>query len=311
MSRVLKVEKYQLDLPTYDITVADNHNYFAGHGEPALVHNCRHILMAEIIGPVMTRVEIDQLQAKVMVHVCDYVKTRSKFQGPAGFVYACKFLSNHEKRTEEILEFVLKDIAKGHSIVIPVYYKDHVHHLVKRINDLAGGNTAEAFVGGGGKKNKELREAIIERARSGKTKVVVGIRSILQLGHNVPRWSALYNIMPMSNEPNWKQESSRVLTPLDGKRQPIIRLFVDPNVGLSLGCFVNTYKQSLKFKHVPTEGARKKAGEMFELHGAGRRSLEEDSGIDIDYGADDNYKAKGRKKSKRPTEKPKSGLFQR
>lgn len=273
----------------------------------------RHILMKEIVGPAQARVEIDQLEAKILVHVCDYVKSRSKFRGPAGFVYACKFLGNHEKRMDEILEWILKDLGKGHSIVIPVYYRDQVFDLVKRINDLAGSEVAEPFVGGGSKKNKDAREMTIERARSGKTKVVVGIRSILQLGHNVPRWSALYYIMPMSNEPNWKQESSRVLTPMDGKRQPIIRMFVDPNIGLSLGCFVSTYKSSMKFKHRPTDAARERAAEMFEIHGAGRRDMEDaEAGVEIDYSEDDKYAGRRKKEKKRPkNDKAPSGLFNR
>lgn len=281
----------------------------------------RHIIVEQTIGPVAARIEIDQLQAKLLVHVCDYVKTRSKFTGPAGFVYAVKFLAKHEKRNEEILEYVGKDLAKGHSIIIPAYHKEYIHNTVNEINFTYGEGTAEAFVGGGTKKNKELRNAIIERCRSGQTKVVVGVRSILQLGHNVPKWSALYYVQPMSNEPNWKQESSRILTPLEGKRQPIIRMFVEPNVGLSLGCFIATYKASIKFKHVPTEGARRKAADMIELH-SGSRTFEGDpyGGLDIEhedssdqeaasYGVQDRTKKK--KKSSRPTEKPKTGLMSR
>ncbi len=269
----------------------------------------RHIVSAEIIGPVAARVEIDQLTPKLVVHVCDYVKSRSKFRGPAGFTYACQFLAKHEKRMDEILSYVLKDLSKGHSIVIPVMFKEHVWDLVKRINDLAGDEVAKGFVGGGGKRNKEQREKIIEEAREGKVRVVVGIRSIIQLGINIPRWSCLYYIVPMSNEPNWKQESSRILTPMENKRQPLIRMFVDPEIGLSLGCFVSTYKSSMKFKHAPTDTARERAGEMFELQGAGRRSLEEDSGIEIDYDADENYQG-GKRKSK-PKKKKASGLFGR
>ena len=244
----------------------------------------RHVLMQEIIGPVVKRIEIDQLEAKLIVHPLMYVKSRAKYTGPAGFTYCCKFLAEHEKRMEEILNWVVSDLRKGHSIVIPVLFKDHVWDLVKRINDLAGTTVAEGFVGGGTKKNKELRESILDRARSGKTRVVVGIRSIIQLGLNVPRWSALYYIMPMSNEPNWKQESSRVLTPLENKRDPIIRMFVEPEIGMALGCFIATYKSSLKFKHKPSKVARERAAEMFELHGSGRGGMEDaEYGFEVDH----------------------------
>ena len=236
----------------------------------------KHILLRDVIGGAASRIEIPQLVAKVLVHVCDFVKTRSQFRGPAGFTYCCKFLGRHKKRTELILEYIERDLNNGHSIVIPVYHRDHVDLLVKLINDMMGEKIAEPFVGGGSKKNKDVRAATLERARSGKTRVVVGIRSIIQLGLNIPRWSALYYIQPMSNEPNWKQESSRILTPMKGKRQPIIRMFVDPNVGMSLGCFVSTFKSTLKFKHEPTKEAKKRAMQMFELHGSKYSKAAED-----------------------------------
>lgn len=270
----------------------------------------RHKILFEVLGPVSALVERNQMTPKVTVHVCDYVKSRSAYKGKAGFTYACKFLANHKKRMDEILEFVLSDLAKGHSIVIPCHFKDHVFELTKRINDLAGDNVAESFVGGGAKRNKELRAATIERARSGKTRVVVGIRSLLRLGLNVPRWSCLYYVMPMNNEWNWKQESSRILTPMDPeegeKRRPLIRMFVDPGIQLSLSCFANTYRHSMKFKHEPTDTARKRASEMFSLMG-GSRSGDEEFGIEIDYEADDNYKKEPKSKSRKGA----GGLFNR
>lgn len=238
----------------------------------------RHKITEQVVGDIICRIQIPQMTAKLIVHVCDYVKTRSQFKGKAGFTYCCKFLAKHKKRMEQILEYVGKDLEAGHNIVIPVYHREHVTELKKLINDRYGAKTCEAFVGGASKRDKELRGEILERAKSGKTRVIVGIRSILQRGLNVPKWSALYNIMPMNNESNWKQESSRVLTPMENKRQPIIRFFVDPHIPLSLGCFVSTYKQSIAFHHEPTPKAAKSAKEMMVLKGGYRDGDE----IDVD-----------------------------
>jgi superfamily II DNA or RNA helicase len=235
----------------------------------------RHKITFDIVGNVVNRSTIAQMKPAVIVHVCDYVVSRSTYRGPAGYTYATKFLAEHKKRNEEILKFIGEDLKKGHCIVIPVTLKAYVWDLVKSINDTYGENTAEGFVGGTSKKQKDIREAILSRAKSRETRVIVGIRSLLQLGLNVPSWSAIYNIVPMSNEPNWKQESSRILTPDKNKRRPIIRMFVDPHIGLSLGCFVSTYKQCIKFGYEPSEVARQRALTMFEAHGSGQRGLDE------------------------------------
>ena len=39
----------------------------------------------------------------------------------------------------------------------------------------------------------------------------------------------------ISNPPNHEQEVSRILTPLEGKRTPLVKYFVD-NMGISKGC---------------------------------------------------------------------------
>lgn len=242
----------------------------------------KYIHVEQIVGKVTALIERDQLVASVYVHPIDFVKTKSAYKGRSGFTYMVNFLSKHKKRNELIVEWVLKDLAKGHSIVIPVYRKEHVEVLVKAINDEFGKTIAAGFTGGASKVNKHHRNQALDDAKSGKIRVIVGIRRLLQRGLNVPRWSMIYCVMPINNEPNWKQESSRILTPMEEKRPPGIRLFADVNVGASLGCFVATYKQSVKFKHVPTEVARERAQEIIRKHASkrGGKGDFEDEGVD-------------------------------
>lgn len=246
----------------------------------------KYKIVEQIMGPVTSLIERDQLQAQVFVHPIDFVKSKSQYKGRAGFTYCVNFLSKHKKRNELILEWVMKDLEKGHNIVIPVYRKEHVWDLVKAINNAAGKRIADGFVGGAANKKDLLqRERVLDDAKSGKLRVVVGIRSLLQRGLNVPRWSMIYCVMPINNEPNWKQESSRILTPFENKRVPGIRLFVDEHIGLVLGCFVGTYKQCIKFKHKPTEVAHERAIKLMERHqrkkggGYGDEFNEEDSTV--------------------------------
>lgn len=241
----------------------------------------KYKVVMQIMGPVTALVERPQLTANVYVHPMDFVKSRAKYVGKAGFSHCVNFLSKHEKRNVELLKWVRSDLDKGHCIVIPCMRKEHIMELVKRINNMMGEKIAEPFVGGAkNKKDLEYRKMVLERARSRKTRVIVGIKSLLQRGLNVPAWSMLYYILPMNNEPNWKQESSRILTPDDSglKRTPGIRMFVDPNIGLSLGCFVSTYKLTLKFKHKPTEVAHERALLLMAQKNRERGGRDDDDG---------------------------------
>jgi hypothetical protein len=77
----------------------------------------------------------------------------------------------------------------------------------------------------------------------------VGIRRLLQRGINVKPWSAIYEVIPINNKPNFKQETKRVCTPLEGKKQPIIRLLYDNGIGLSVGCAKGTLSHAQAYKY--------------------------------------------------------------
>jgi len=232
----------------------------------------RQYIMQQIIGPVVSKIKVPQMQAKIIIHDLDFVKTRSAYKGKGGWSYCMRFLANHEKRNKFMLELLAKDLEAGHNIVLPLYTKEHIFLITRLINSIHGKGTAESFTGDKGCD----RDAILDRARSGKTRVVVGVRSLLQLGLNVPAWTCLYYFMPMNNEPNWYQESSRILTPEEGKRTPVIRMFVDSEVKLVLGCWANTYKQTLKFKHKPTDKAAERASALFKKLGGRHEAYDPD-----------------------------------
>ena len=232
----------------------------------------RQYIMQYIIGPVVSKIKVPQMKAKVIIHDLDFVKTRSAYKGKGGWSYCMRFLANHEKRNKFMLELLAKDIEAGHNIVLPLYTKEHIFLITRLINTIHGKGTAESFTGDKGCD----RDAILDRARSGKTRVIVGVRSLLQLGLNVPAWTCLYWFMPMNNEPNWYQESSRILTPEEGKRTPLIRMFVDSEVKLCLGCWAQTYKQTLKFKHKPTETALERAAALYKKLGGRHEAYDPD-----------------------------------
>lgn len=214
-------------------------------------------ITALVVGGVKSKIMRAQLVAK-MLAVDTGMKSKGVFKGKPGFVKLGKNLAGNKPRNNLIISWILKDLEAGHSIVVPCHFKDHIFEIVKRVNATVGYEVAAAFVGGGGKKNKDDRDRIKKLAGERKIRVVVGIRKLLQRGINVKPWSCLYYIMPMNNEPNWKQESSRILTPDPAKRQPVIRFFVDTGHQASLKYCANTWRQALEFKHQPTEVAEER-----------------------------------------------------
>lgn len=208
----------------------------------------RENLAFHMIGPVIAKTKAEALKPKIAVHYTpDTVKSRNQFSGQAGWTRFCQFLAKHEDRNMMIVDQAIKDLKKGRNIVIPIMFTEHAEKLKREINAAYGEEIAEVFLGGS--KHAKFRKQIVDDARAGKIRVVIGIRRLVQIGINVPQWDTLYYVKPLNNAPNWEQESYRILTPLPDKQPPLIRMFVDRNMNRSLGCFKSTLQTSLEFGH--------------------------------------------------------------
>lgn len=247
-SRILHVKRLELEESTFDLTISDTHNFFSSYsGQPILTHNCKHFLLDHIIGPVTAQAKIDSL-----LPVVEFIETGvSTTHDYKVLAYAYRFLAENKSRNELLLDWIFHDLKEGRSIVVPTMTVKHVKFLVDAINKRAGKKIAVGFTASL-MKSKEHRKKVILDARKYKYKVTVGIRKMIQRGINVPRWDTIYEVMPISNPPNLKQELMRICTPYEGKNQPIIRFFLD-DFGFSKGCLRSClYKDpglvSMKFK---------------------------------------------------------------
>ena len=208
----------------------------------------REILAYPTIGPVIAKPDADVMKPEISVHYSpESVRSNNQFSGQAGWTKFCQFLAKHEDRNMSIVQRVIADLKAGRNVVIPIMFKDHAAKLKREIDFAWGDEICATFLGGS--KNSKLRKSIVDNARSGKIRCVIGIRRLVQIGINVPQWDTLYYVMPMNNAPNWEQESYRILTPLKDKKQPMIRMFVDRYMMRSLGCFKSTLQTSMRFGH--------------------------------------------------------------
>jgi superfamily II DNA or RNA helicase len=203
----------------------------------------KEFLIEHIIGPVTSKVEPEQIKPKLVVH---YTGATPKYEYKT-WVPAMQFLARDKKRMEMIANLAVKDVINGHHIVIPVVFVKQAQALTDLINKKLYAKTGKAELALAFTSKIKDREKALEKIRAGKIKVTVGIRSLIQAGINVPRWSALYEISPISNRPNFQQETARVRTPAPelNKPQPLIRFFLDENMGMCKGCF-GTCWQDLK-----------------------------------------------------------------
>lgn len=191
----------------------------------------------DIIGPVKAKSVVETLIPTVKI-VETPASTRHNYKL---WTYAMRYLATHKERNELIVKHAVHYIRQGRSLVIPVTLVAHGEALAAAINKEYGENVAVSFTSRG--LTKARRAEILQGARDYSIKCVVGIRSLVQVGINVPRWDTLFVICPISNVPKAMQETSRIRTVEPGKPPPRIVMFLE-NFGPSVGAFRTLYWQT-------------------------------------------------------------------
>lgn len=272
----------------YDIEVEDNHNYTVGDGQ-SLVHNChtaaadkyvqitsklntnyligfsgtpqrkdqREVLVENIIGPILHTMEADRVTPRIKLTRTGYTAKESKFRLPWPSIVSR--MENDPGRIKAIAKQVIRDVNDGHMVLIPVAQVKPISKIVKAINDLAGKKLAYGFTGS---LKKADRERYIQAARDYKIKVLVGTQKILSVGINIPRASCLYEGVLSSNMPNAEQRIARVLTPMEGKPEPVVRYLLDDS-SVRKACMRAEYYQVMLpiFKPVMSDQVKELLGE--------------------------------------------------
>lgn len=212
----------------------------------------RQFIMRDIVGPIVARSKRRALLPDIQI-----IETEVKPDN--GYDYrtwmgALNWLCLNKKRQELIVDEVFKDLKDGHSvIIIPCTLIEHIKDTVKRINQKAireGYNKNLAIEYHGEESNEKSRDKIFKRVESGNPTVLVAQIRMIRQGVNMEKPTMLYSVVPTSGEktegaPMFEQLATRVCTPAEGKKKPVVKIFVDA-VGISVGCFKSLFMTEIK-----------------------------------------------------------------
>lgn len=189
-------------------------------------------IIDKLLGPIIHETKVERLTPRVVL-------TKTNFGGPMPktWTYMVKKLEEDPDRLRIIARQAIKDVKDGHLVLIPFARVHVIRALTKAINREYGRKIAVSFDGA---RTKQDRKKIIDLAREFKVKIIVGNIKLLSTGVNIPRASCLYQVTPCSNIPKAEQRFSRILTPYEGKPEPIIRYFLDD---------VNVVKTCMRTEH--------------------------------------------------------------
>lgn len=193
----------------------------------------KYPLVDLVIGPVIHETSATTLRPQVLVVNTEFEEDREQW------TFKIRAIERDKKLTRLLVQHVIQDVEEGHSIVMPCYFLSQIDTLVKAINKEAGEKIAYPFHG---QMSKADRKSTVERARTGEIKVVVGYKQLVSTGINVPAWTCIYEFIPSSNEGGAIQRLNRILTPVEGKKTPVIKYFL-LNTPTAVSCFKFEFKQ--------------------------------------------------------------------
>jgi superfamily II DNA or RNA helicase len=208
--------------------------------------NNMHLVTNFVLGPVVIEGKSEQIPCEVTT-IKTGVKVPTSPRNVKWFWAKSKpWLAAHKPRNEMIAKMIADYVNAGHSCVAVTPFSTHCEEVVQ-ILKIKYGIAAEAyhakkFKASNKEKSAKLREDALIRLRTGQTKVMVAVRSMV-LGLDIPRMTAFFSMIPTANGPDYYQEYCRVRTPFEDpetgyvKQMGYIVDFVDDQYLIE-----NTYK---------------------------------------------------------------------
>ena len=190
-------------------------------------------LIYNTFGPITAKGGVEMLSCrykviKTNVIFSDYTKVPHRRK----FVLLQKAMTNSTERNEVIANRAVRNVTKGHKVLIPLKSVSHVKEIAKLVRqglkkkgykDVRVCEFSAFFLKG------KAREEAAQKIREGFYDVVVAVESMINVGFDAPKMSNLIlNAGTYSfNNANRYQLFSRIRTRCEGKKTPLIDILSD------------------------------------------------------------------------------------
>lgn len=227
-------------------------------GTPARKLEIEMTVAHHLVGPIIFEAKVERLRPQIqLLPIPGDFQINNKL-GRGALTSLQSKLESSTARRNKIIDYALKSVRRGHLVMIPLTRVRSILDWTRAINEkVERAGFAVPFFGG---MPKEMRVKMMDRLRRYKSKIVVGNISMLSVGLNIPRASHLIEQGITSNIPKAEQRFSRVLTPMEGKPQPLVTFTLD-NCDFMRKCRRNEYYNVLVPKFNPII-SREDAGEI-------------------------------------------------
>jgi superfamily II DNA or RNA helicase len=196
-----------------------------------------HLLMFDMLGPVVTEGTARQMPPKVFFISTGINQpkwlTKKKFSPRFKWRKILEHIEKSEDRYKVMMTYLHKDLDDGRIIAIVSQRRKIVQELYQRLRQ---DGYKVAYVDGNTRNRKTIYQSLFE----GKIQCLCAGKVLNQLV-NLPTVDCLHFVTPVASELATKQAYGRARRWLEGKREPIIRDYVD-----SGGQLTGAFKKRMK-----------------------------------------------------------------
>lgn len=188
----------------------------------------RHHIGRMILGRVVAKSSSTAMLPEIDVIETGFDLPAGKFQ----WHQMMKRMEMSKPRLKLIIKHLKVDLEKNNHtcVILPVRTRRHLLIYEEALRKEFGNDAIQKLHAGVNTKK------VLKAVENKRTKVLIAIDSMIKQGIDMSRPTLLYLTYPMSEWNMFYQLANRPCTPQEGKRQPVVKIFVD-DFNASRGCF--------------------------------------------------------------------------